>query len=88
MSCAVYTILLSMCLTLLLLLVVLFLKSKISFYCTSLSINSLIYYHSLITKLNCRNLIMHSYKKYISCNLTCYINKNSSKCNKCTYTSS
>ena len=88
MSCAVYIILLSLCLTLLFFLIVLFLESKISSYYTSLSVNSLICYYSLITKLDCRDLIICSCKECISYNLIYYVSKNSSKCNECTYTSS
>ena len=88
MSYVIYTILLSLYLILSLLLIVLFSELKISSYCISLSVNSSVYYYSLITKLDCKNLIMCSCKKCISYNLTCCINKNSSKCNKCTYASS
>ena len=88
MSCIIYTILLSSCLTLLLFSVVLFLESKISSHYTSLSVNSSVYCCSLTTKLDCENLIIHSCKEYISYDLTCYVSKNSNKCNKCTHTSS
>ena len=84
MSCIIYTILLSSCLTLSLFSVILFSESKMSSCCTSLSVNSLIYHCNLTTKLDCENLIICSCKKYIFCNLTCCVDKNFSKCNKCT----
>ena len=84
MDCAVYTILLSSCLTLLLPSVVLFSESKMSSCCTSLSVNSLMCCCSLTTKLDCEDLTMHSCKKCVFCDLTCCVGKNFSKCNECT----
>ena len=83
----IYIILLSSFLILFLSSVVLFSESKISSCYTSLSINSLIYCYSLITKLDCENLIICSCKKYISYNLTCHVSKNFSKYNECTHAS-
>ena len=88
MSCAVYTILLSLCLTLSLFLVVLFSEPKMSSCYTSLSVNSLMCCCSLATKLDCKNLIMCSCKKCVSHDLTCCVSKDFSKCNECTHTSS
>ena len=86
-DCAVYTILLSSCLTLSLLSVVLSSESKMSPHHTSLSDNSSVCHHSLTTKLDCENSTMCSCKKCVSHGLTCCVNKNFSKCNKCTCTS-
>ena len=87
-GCAVYIILLSLCLTLSLLSVVLFSEPKMPSCCTSLSVNSLMHCCDLTTKLDCENLTMCSCKKCISHDLTCCVNKNFSKCNECTCTSS
>ena len=87
-GCAIYTILLSSCLTLSLPSVVLFSESKMSPHCTSLSDNSLMCHCSLTTKLDCENSIMCSCKKCVSCDLTCCVSKNFSKCNECTCASS
>ena len=56
--------------------------------CTSLSVNSSVCCCSLTTKLDCEDLIMHSCKKCVFCNLTCHVNKDFSKCNECTHVSS
>ena len=88
MSCIIYIILLSLCLILFLFSVVLFSESKMSSCCTSLSVNSLMHYYNLTTKLDCEDLIMHFCKKCVFHNLTCHVSKNSSKCNECTCVSS
>ena len=88
MSCVIYTILLSSCLTLSLPPVVLFSELKMSSCCTSLSVNSLMHCCDLATKLDCEDLIMCSCKKCVSHSLTCHVGKNSSKCNRCTHASS
>ena len=87
MGCAIYTILLSLCLTLPLPSVVLFSEPKMPPHHTSLSVNSLVCCHSLATKLDCEDSTMCPCKKCVSCGLTCHVDKDSSKCNKCTHTS-
>ena len=58
---------------------------KMSSHYTPVSLNSLVCYHSLTVKLDLENLTMCSCKECSSCDLTCHVSKDFSKCNECTY---